>query len=71
MYMDINLPHHGKLKYDMKNNEKARCFVLLAKFTGRKYGEEATFANFCKFLRINKNWKDFVENIQYDTAIKW
>lgn len=28
----------------MKDNEKARCFVLLAKFTGRKSTLEETFA---------------------------
>lgn len=29
----------------MKNNEKARCFVLLAEFTGGKSAQEKTLAN--------------------------
>lgn len=37
---ETQLPYYGTLKHDMKNNEKARCFVLLAKFTGRKYSDE-------------------------------
>lgn len=64
--MDINLPHHGKLKYDMKNNEKARCFVLLAKFTGRKYGEEATLA---KLLQIS-SYKQELERLRRKHSIR-
>lgn len=34
----------------MKNNEKGRCFVLLAKFTGCKYSDEEKVA---KLLQIS------------------
>ena len=44
MYMDSNLPLYGKSKHVMNYNEKARCFVLLAKFTGSKGTQEETFA---------------------------
>ena len=53
----------------MKDNEKARCFVLLAKFTGRKSTQEETFAKHLQISSFSKNWKDLVENIQYDTAV--
>ena len=59
MYMDSNLPLYGKSKHVMNYNEKARCFVLLAKFTGGKSTQEETFA---KRLKIS-SFKQELEGV--------
>lgn len=51
----------------MKNNEKARCFVLLAKFTGRKYGDEEKFA---KLLQIS-SYRQELERLHWNNLIRY
>lgn len=50
----------------MKNNEKARCFVLLAQFTGRNNTEEETFA---KRLQIS-SFKQELEGLDRKHSIR-
>ena len=47
----------------MKNNEKARCFVLLAEFAGRKSTQEETFI---KRLQIS-SFKQELEGRKHST----
>ena len=50
----------------MKDNEKARCFVLLAKFPGRKSKQEETFA---KQLQIS-SFKQELEGLDRKHSIR-
>lgn len=50
----------------MKNNDKARCFVLLAKFTGRTYSDEEKFA---KLLQIS-SYRQELEGLYRNHSIR-
>ena len=51
----------------MKNNEKARCFVLLAKFTGGKYNGEETSA---KCLQISSYRQEQVDKTHRTNSVQ-
>lgn len=51
----------------MKNNEKARCFVLLAKFTGSNYNGEETSA---RCLQISSYRQELVDKLHRTNSVQ-
>ena len=50
----------------MKNNDKTKRFILLAKFTGRKYSDEEKFA---KLLR-NSSYRQELEGLHRKDSLR-
>ena len=50
----------------MKNNEKSRRFVLLAKFTGRKFSDEEKFAK----LMQNSSYRQELEGLHRKDSLR-
>lgn len=50
----------------MRNNDKTRRFVLLAKFTGRKYSDEEKFAK----LLQNSSYRQELEGLHRKNSLR-